>query len=380
MIGRVTAGIVADAKDGVRLIGDIFAGFAEELSELVLDTSRWRQCLMAALVVPLAISFALLLDLDSVWWAGISGFMTVLATGSASLKRGLIRIGATTAGVIVGMIVARWLPYDHVALALFLAVTAFLGTVGMVVSPHGMSWLLGTITANMVLLSGLDNPLSIPTIAFNRWSEVTVGVMASALVTNLIAPGGTGKPAPQGQPAPGWRRLLDEDWPVALQGLRASVSVVILLFAWLWLELPDFQQMAITVAVVMAAPGAGGAGIEGRHAVAERSLHRFLGCLVGGVAALGCLALSISDFVPWLLVIAAAMWICMHLQTSRRGVGYLGTQAAMVFIVTLAQGSGPPSSLLPGIDRFVGITGGLLVLMVVSVALWPHLDERHGHS
>ncbi len=377
MISRVTAGIAADAANGLRLIGDIFTLFAHELGELVLDTSRWRQCLMAALVVPLAITLALLLELDSVWWAGISGFMTVLATGSASLNRGFIRVGATTAGVIVAAIVARWLPYDHVLLALFLAVVTFLGTVGMIVSPHGMAWLLGTITVNMVLLAGLDDPLSVPNIAFNRWSEVAVGVAASALVTNLIAPGGVGKPAPL---APGWRRLLDEDWPVALQGVRSAIVVVILLFVWIWLELPEFQQMAITVAAVMAAPGAGGTGVEGQHAVAERALHRFLGCLVGGVAALGCLALSITTFVPWLAIIAAAMWICMHLQTSRRGVGYLGTQAAMVFIVTLAQGSGPPASLLPGIDRFVGITGGLLVLTVVSVALWPHLDERHGHA
>jgi uncharacterized membrane protein YccC len=377
MIRRVTAGIAADAADGVRLIGRIFTLFGQEISDLVFDTTRWRQCLMAALVVPLAITLALLLELDSVWWSGISGFMTVLATGSASLERGFIRIGATTAGVIVAAIFARWLPYDHVLLALFLAVTVFLGTVGMVVSPHGMAWLLGTITVNMVLLAGLDDPLSIPNIAFDRWSEVTVGVAASALVTNLIAPGGATAPAP---PAAGWRRLLDDDWPVTLQGVRAAISVVILLFVWLWLELPEFQQMAITVAVVMAAPGAGGVAVVSRHAVAERALHRFIGCLIGGVAALGCLALSITAFMPWLLIIAAAMWICMHLQTSRRGVGYLGTQAAMVFIVTLAQGAGPPSSLLPGIDRFVGITGGLLVLMVVSVALWPHLDERHGHT
>jgi uncharacterized membrane protein YccC len=378
MIRRMVADVAADTADGVRLIGRIFTLFGQELGELMLDTTRWRQCLMASLVVPLAVTMALLLELDSVWWAGISGFMTVLTTGSASLKRGIIRIGATTAGVIGAVIVARWLPYDHVLLALFLAVTVFLGTVGMVVSPHGMAWLLGTITTNMVLFAGLDDPLSIPTIAFNRLSEVTVGVVASALVTNLIAAGGAGGPAPP--PAPGWRRLLDEDWPVTLQGLRAAISVVILLFVWISIELPEFQQMAITVAVVMAAPGAGGTGIEGRHAVAERALHRFLGCLVGGVTALGCLALSITAFVPWLAIIAAAMWICMHLQTSRRGVGYLGTQAAMVFIVTLAQGAGPPSSLLPGIDRFVGITGGLLVLMVVSVALWPHHDERHGHA
>ena len=73
--------------------------------------------------MPLAIIFALLLKLDSVWWAGISGFTTVLSTGSALLKRGLVRGGATTAGVIVAAIVARWLPYDHVLLAL--SVTAF---------------------------------------------------------------------------------------------------------------------------------------------------------------------------------------------------------------------------------------------------------------
>src|SRR5262249_32617066 len=85
-------------------------------------------------------------------------------------------------------------------------------------------------------------------------------------------------------PAPGWRRLLDEDWPVALQGVRASISVVVLLFAWIWLELPDFQQMAITVAVVMAAPGAGGAGVQSRHAVGGGGGGCVRGCLGGGAS------------------------------------------------------------------------------------------------
>src|SRR5262249_31982109 len=148
------------------------------------------------------------------------------------------------------------------------AVNTFLGTVGMIVSPHGMAWLLATVTVNMVLLGGMDAPLSVPSIAFDRLAEVTVGVVASALVTNLIAPGGIDKPP---DPAPGWRRLLDDEWPVVLQGIRSAIVIVILLYAWIWLELPNFQQMAITIAVVMAAPGAGGVGLEGRHAVAERS-------------------------------------------------------------------------------------------------------------
>ena len=141
MMGRLVAGIAADVAGGARLVGDILRTCSQEIRELAFDTTRWRQCLMAALVVPLAITMALALQLNSlVWWAGISGFMTVLATGSASLQKGILRIGATFAGVVVGFIVARWLPYNHVALALFLALSTFLGTVGMVVSPHGTSW------------------------------------------------------------------------------------------------------------------------------------------------------------------------------------------------------------------------------------------------
>jgi hypothetical protein len=59
-------------------------------------------------------------------------------------------------------------------------------------------------------------------------------------------------------------------------------------------------------------------------------------------------------------------------QGSRRGVGYVGTQGAMVFISTLVQGSGPPTSILPGIDRFAGIGGGLLILLMVSLLTAPN--------
>ena len=347
MMGRLVAGIAADAAGGGRLVGRILRTSGLEVGELVFDTDALAAMPDGGAGRAAGHHHGAGPELDLVWWAGISGFMTVLATGSASLQRGLIRIGATVAGVAVGFIVARWLPYNHAALALFLAITTFLGTVGMVVSPHGTAWLLSTVTVNIVLLSALDNPLAVPSIAFDRLSEITVGVVSSALVTNLIAPSGV-VPAPPA--APGWRHLLDDDWPVVVQGIRAAVAVVIMLLAWIWLELPSFQQMAITVAVVMAAPGAGGVGFDARHAVAERALHRFLGCLIGGVAALGCLALSVTDFASWLLMIAVAMWICMHIQTSRRGIGYVGTQAAMVFIVTLSQGAGPPTSLLPG-DR-----------------------------
>ena len=72
---------------------------------------------------------------------------------------------------------------------------------------------------------------------------------------------------------------------------------------------------------------------------------------------------------------AFAVWIGMHIQVGPHGVGYVGTQAAFAFIVTLIQGEGPPDSIMPGVDRFAGIVGGLAILMVVSMVLWPSDDE-----
>ena len=79
-----------------------------------------------------------------------------------------------------------------------------------------------------------------------------------------------------------------------------------------------------------------------RHAVAETSLHRFMGCLLGGIVALACLALQVESFSWWLAMIGGSVWIGMHIQIGRHGVGYVGTQAAFVFIVTLVQGPAPP--------------------------------------
>jgi len=106
-----------------------------------------------------------------------------------------------------------------------------------------------------------------------------------------------------------------------------------------------------------------------------RSLHRLLGCTLGGAVALGCLALNVESFVWWLGMIGVAVWIGMHIQVGPYGVGYVGTQATFAFIVTLIQGAAPPDSIMPGVERFAGIVGGLGILMVVSLVLWPSDEE-----
>src|SRR5262249_23370691 len=59
---------------------------------------------------------------------------------------------------------------------------------------------------------------------------------------------------------------------------------------------------------------------------ASHALQRLLGCLLGGFVGLCLLALSLTNFLPWILTLSAAIWIGCYLQTSERGVSYIGTQ------------------------------------------------------
>jgi uncharacterized membrane protein YccC len=314
---------------------------------------------------------ALLLEVESPWWAAISAFMSLMSTGAASVRRGILRLVGTAAGAVLGFIMARWLPYDHFALCLFLAGTTMLGVIAMQVSPHGLAWLFLTITSSLVLLTSLDDPTQASNIAFYRMFEVVIGVISAIIVVNLLQDWHADPPAP----APGWRHLLGAQWPAVLHGMRSAISVVAVLQIWRWINLPDVSQMAITIAVVMSAPVIAGTGVSTRHAVAERSLHRFIGCVLGGLMALACLALGVTSFPWWLAMVGGSVWIGMHVQIGKHGVGYVGTQAAFVFVVTMIQGPGPPSSIMPGVDRFAGVTGGLGILLIVSLLLWPSEQE-----
>ncbi|WP_395709529.1 FUSC family protein [Reyranella sp.] len=371
MIRDFTRTVAEDFAEGGRMISRALQNLRLELADLGQDPALNRQGVVVASAVVLATVVALYLEMESPWWAAISAFMSMMSTGAGSVRRGLLRLVGTIAGALVGYILGRWLPYDHVALCLFLGGMTMLGVMAMQVSPHGLAWLFLAITSIMVLLSGLNNPLLIVETAYYRVFDVAIGVAAAILMANLFQDWHADRPPAM----PGWRHLLGAQWPALLHGARAGISVVIVLIVWILLDLPQVAEMTISIAVVMSAPVITYGGLGTRHAVAERSLHRFIGCLIGGVLALAVLGLDLTSFMWWLVLVAAGVWVGAYLQGGRHGVGYLGTQSAFVYVITLIQGPTPPTSIMPGIDRFAGIAGGLGILLLVSLLLWPSDDE-----
>jgi uncharacterized membrane protein YccC len=361
-------GPVAVAAAVGRAVQQVAIALRQDLAEIHLVAGRGPQCSMTALAVALATTLALAARVDAVWWAAISAFVSTRATAPASLQRGGLRIAGTAVGAVLALILSPWLVEDPVALTVVLLVVSACGVAGLLVSPHGYAWLLGAVTTDMVLLAALGDPLSVLSVAGNRTAEVTLGTLSAILVVVVLAP--DAEPV-QPSAVSGWSTLLGVQRPALYHALQAGTAVMLVPWVWNWLELPEVSQTAITVAAVMAVPALSNDAATDRQTVMQRGIHRILGCLLGGVAGLGCLALSVHSFGLWLLMLMAGVWIAAHVQGSTRGIGYVGTQAAVVFITTLVQDWGPPSSIFPGIERLAGIAGGLLILFVITVVTAP---------
>jgi uncharacterized membrane protein YccC len=354
---------------------DAAASLRRELAEIEMTGARGAHCARTTLAVALTVTIALALRVDAPWWAAISAFVSIQITAPSSIERGALRIAGTAIGAAIAVLLSPWLIEDQVAVSLVLFAASAIAVLGLQVSRHGYAFMLGGVTIDMVLLSAIDDPTSVLSVACNRTAEVTIGTVTAILVSIVLSP-----PSEKATPParPGWSDLLGAQWSSVQHALRAGLGVMLVPWLWNLLALPNLSQTAITVAAVMAVQSTTEDEVANRQKIVTRATHRLFGCLIGGIAGLAVLSLSFESFIPWLATLCAGIWIGAHVQSSARGIGYIGTQGAVVFIMTLVQGFGPPGDILAGGERFAGITGGLLIVLAVSMltAKWPATDRR----
>jgi uncharacterized membrane protein YccC len=352
------------AAEFASLMGDATVALRREIGDIDIAGARGGYCTRTALAVALSVIAALVLRVDAPWWAAISAFVSIQISAPSSIERGALRVPGTAIGAAIAVLLSPWLIEDQVAISLALFIASAIAILGLQVSSHGYAFMLGGVTFDMVLLAALGDPTSVLSVACNRAAEVTIGTVIAVLVSIVLSPPADG---PDHWNAPGWSDLLGAQWPSVQHALRAGLGVMLVPWVWNFLELPNLSQTAITVAAVMAVQGTSPGEVVNRKQVVVRATHRMFGCLVGGLIGLAVLSFAFESFLPWLGMLCAGVWVGAFVQSSKRGVGYIGTQGAVVFIMTLVQGFGPPESILAGIERFAGITGGLAIMLAVSV-------------
>jgi uncharacterized membrane protein YccC len=363
------------------VLREIAGALLIELRSLDRRGPRGLEAAEAAASVTLAVLVALALHADDPWWAGISAFVVSKAAFSEAAARGIMRVAGSVLGAITALVVLRLFVYQSLPFCLSLFVLSCMGMFGFVCSRFGYAWVVGTVTACLVMLMSLDQPAAAFNTAVNRVAEVAIGTIASLIVCGLSpAAAGTGAAPAAGlvEPPPlaFWRRdygtklarWLPGKEPLLLHACRGGVTVMLMPALADWLAPQSPVTMGITVVMIMLIPTTAILQSDSRTII-QRSAHRLIGCLLGALAGLACLAFVGSDFLLWIVLIPPGIWLCSQIQTGTSGVSYIGTQAMFAYLMSMVQGQGPPDTISPGFERLVGVMGGLSVLFVVTLIL-----------
>src|SRR6516164_8325469 len=324
------------------MVSEIAGALGTELRSLEPGGIRGTKALGAALSVALAVFLALILHSDEPWWAAISAWMMSGISLADALPKGVMRIVGSIAGATIAVIVLGLFAYDTLPFCLCLFIIAWVGLFGFAKSRHGYAWMIAAITGNLVMLIALDQPQTAFTIAVNRVADVAIGTAATLLVTYLL-------------PA----------LPAAAGSTAAGAPCVLLLY---WLAPLGSSQLAVTLVAVMAIPTTAILEPDGRTVV-QRAVHRLVGCALGALLGLLCLYWVGQNFLVWLLLLITGVWLTSQIQSGITGIGYVGTQAGLAFLLSMIQGQGPPFSPIPGIDRFAGIMAGLSLLLIITMVM-----------
>ena len=363
------------------MLREIPGALAAELRALEWSGRRGQEAAEAAASVTLALLAALALHSDEPWWAAISAFMVTRAAPAVAVSRAIMRVAGSIVGAVVALVVLRLFVYQSLPFLLALFMLSCVGLFGFVTSRNGYAWVVGSVTANLVLLMSFNAPEMAFTTAVNRVAEVVIGTAASLVVCVLMpapteAPVAPAAALPSPPPLAFWRRRYSAElrrWlpansPLVLHACRGGLTVMLMPALADWIAPVSPLTMGITVVMVMSIPTTAIFHSD-TGVIIEKAAHRLIGCLLGALVGLACLAFIGDNFLVWIALIPAGIWLCSQIQTGSTGMSYIGTQAMFAFVMSMVQGQGPPDTISPGFSRLVGVMGGLSILFVVTLAL-----------
>lgn len=321
------------------------------------------ECILSVL---LAILFAHRIGAANVCWAAFSGYMVMRGHVSESLLRGILRMIGTGCGAALALLLVPLLRSSLPAAAIASALIGGTTLYGAMTGRRAYAWLFVGLTFEMVLLDTLEHPAhSVIGFARTRMLEVAAGtaacVLVSCLSTFTVRRRWPAERAPSARRA-GWHPH------AARHAAQAASALLILPFLWHAFAIPELAQSAVTIMAVMLVPLTS-LGTSGLAPVSRRLVQRVAGCLAG--SALAALVLLAAQGAAPVLIAGTAIGVAIgrHIENSKSGIVYVGTQFTLAILVTLVPDSYAHAAIGPAAERLAGILVGMALLEPVLL-LW----------
>jgi multidrug resistance protein MdtO len=109
-------------------------------------------------------------------------------------------------------------------------------------------------------------------------------------------------------------------------------------------------------------------------ATIHKGVLRIVGCIIGGALGLICSIWLIPRYETlgmYLLIVFCLHGLAAWIAAGSDRISYMGLQIALAFDLGVLKDYGPPTSIDPLRDRFIGIILGVCIISVVFSLMWP---------
>jgi uncharacterized membrane protein YccC len=324
-------------------------------------TTLWtaRVGFVSAAAVLAAVLAAIALGLADPWWAAISAWRVADSNAATALVRGFQRVVGTLAGVVFGIFVAGLFVAQPVAMGLLIfACGAVCTWYRFASSRWGYAWVMAGVTTMLVLAQAVTDAHGLFPFAIARVEEILCGVVVASAVVILLGGQGAGNLTGTAPAVPQTEGL----GRVALLGGSVVLGVVVI---WTIFDLPTLPQMVVGAVVVI-----------DRDIIALRKKggQRLFGCLLGGLYGLVLAGIGLDSLVLWMTAVGAGIFLFSRSAMGGGPNAYVGFQGGLAVLTTLIAGDGPPSTVVPILERFLG-NAVVIALLVVLSFVWAGREK-----
>ncbi|HEF5875076.1 TPA: FUSC family protein [Burkholderia cenocepacia] len=352
----------------------------------------------AVLSVALAVLLARMLHLEHTWWAAISGFAILRDSVRGCIERGAHRMLGTLAGAAFGVLAGPWIADRPWLVVPVLGAVAGCTVLRANASASSYAWVLGGVTATMVIAEArvLGSARTTLDFALSRVAEVAVGTLACVLVATVVTRIVARHPRVSVRVPSATCRTDIGAWghnDVVVRtstgaarvrlGICAALATAVMAAFGYVVHLPGSAQAMVTSIALLILP-ADALVDRTPAAVRERMMQRLIGCVLAGALGVMLLPLINGAALPCMLALSFGVWAGCHVQNGAEGASYVGRQFAVAFVMVFVQDHHWSADPHPALMRFCGILTGVIVLSLVMLAIrvvWPvHGDHARAGS